>query len=132
MNTYSYVRNPVATATPPDPEPIETCDVVAVDAARVAELRPGNISCGEAMRLGEIFAALSEPTRLRILDALDEVAKRFDSNPARVSLAWLIARPGITAPIASATSLKQLDDLTEATRLELDQASIDLLNQASA
>ena len=70
MNTYSYVRNPVATATPPDPEPIETCDVVAVDAARVAELRPGNISCGEAMRLGEIFAALSEPTRLRILDAL--------------------------------------------------------------
>ena len=68
----------------------------------------------------------------RILEALDEVAKRVDSNPARVSLAWLMARPGITAPIASATSLEQLDDLTNATRLELDQSSIELLNEASA
>ena len=47
-------------------------------------------------------------------------------------LAWLIARPGITAPIASATSLEQLQDLIEATKLELDQDSIELLNQASA
>ncbi|HEV8484674.1 MAG TPA: aldo/keto reductase [Blastocatellia bacterium] len=69
---------------------------------------------------------------LRILEVLDQVAKRHDSSPARVSLAWLIARPGITAPIASATSLEQLNDLVEATRLELDRSSIDLLNEASA
>ncbi len=68
---------------------------------------------------------------MRILDALDQVAKRHDSTPARVSLAWLIACPGITAPIASATSLEQLNDLIEATRLELDQSSINLLNEAS-
>lgn len=67
----------------------------------------------------------------RILDALDKVAKQYNSTPARVSLAWLIARPSVTAPIASATSLEQLDDLIEATRLELDDASIELLNQAS-
>jgi aryl-alcohol dehydrogenase-like predicted oxidoreductase len=68
---------------------------------------------------------------LRILDALDEVSKRLASTPARVALAWLIARPSITAPIASATSLEQLDDLIEATRLELDAASLQLLNEAS-
>lgn len=68
----------------------------------------------------------------RILEALDQVAAKFNSTPARVSLAWLLARPSITAPIASATSLDQLDELFEATRLELDPASIDLLNKASA
>jgi aryl-alcohol dehydrogenase-like predicted oxidoreductase len=68
----------------------------------------------------------------RILRALDEVAEQYRSTPARVALAWLIARPGITAPIASATSLEQLDDLIEATRLELDRSAIEKLNQASA
>jgi aryl-alcohol dehydrogenase-like predicted oxidoreductase len=66
----------------------------------------------------------------RILDALDQVAKRQNSTPPHVALAWLIARPSITAPIASATNLKQLDDLIEAANLELDQSSIDLLNEA--
>jgi aryl-alcohol dehydrogenase-like predicted oxidoreductase len=68
----------------------------------------------------------------RILDALDKVAKQRRSTPARVSLAWLIARPSVTAPIASATNLEQLNDLIEATKLELDPASIEQLNQASA
>ncbi|MDQ3820147.1 MAG: aldo/keto reductase [Acidobacteriota bacterium] len=68
---------------------------------------------------------------LRILKALDEVSKREDSTPARVALAWLISRPAVTAPIASATSLEQLNDLIEATRLELDEDSIKLLNEAS-
>lgn len=68
----------------------------------------------------------------RILRALDEIAARLQSTPARVALAWLIARPGITAPIASATSLEQLNDLIEATRLALDASSIEVLNQASA
>jgi aryl-alcohol dehydrogenase-like predicted oxidoreductase len=49
-----------------------------------------------------------------------------------VALAWLMARPGITAPIASATSLDQLKDLVDSTHLELDAASIEALNQASA
>jgi len=67
-----------------------------------------------------------------ILAALDEVAAKYASTPARVALAWLIARPSITAPIASATSLDQLNDLIEATRLNLDHESIELLNRASA
>jgi len=69
---------------------------------------------------------------LRILAALDAVAKQHLSTPARVALAWLIARPSITAPIASATSAAQLTELIEATRLKLDQASIERLNVASA
>ena len=68
----------------------------------------------------------------RILDALDRVAKQYGSTPARVSLAWLIARPSVTAPIASATSVEQLDDLAQAAQLALDAASLQLLNQASA
>jgi len=68
----------------------------------------------------------------RILDALDQVAGQYHSVPAVVSLAWLIARPGVTAPIASATRLEQLADLIDATKLELDPPSIELLNKASA
>jgi aryl-alcohol dehydrogenase-like predicted oxidoreductase len=68
----------------------------------------------------------------RILAALDQVAERHGSTPARVALAWLIARPSITAPIASATSLDQLTDLIEAVNLDLDRLSILELNQASA
>ena len=67
----------------------------------------------------------------RILKALDQVSSNLDSTPGRVALAWLIARPSVTAPIASATNLEQLDDLIGATRLELDSMSIALLNDAS-
>jgi aryl-alcohol dehydrogenase-like predicted oxidoreductase len=67
-----------------------------------------------------------------ILRALDQVAGQFRSTPARAALAWLSSRPTVTAPIASATSLEQLGELIEATRLELDTAAIELLNQASA
>jgi aryl-alcohol dehydrogenase-like predicted oxidoreductase len=68
----------------------------------------------------------------RILGALDELAAQYDSTPTRVALAWLIARPSITAPIASATSLAQLTDLVEATKLELSASAIDQLTEASA
>jgi aryl-alcohol dehydrogenase-like predicted oxidoreductase len=68
----------------------------------------------------------------RILEALDKIAEKFQATPAQVALAWLMARPGITAPIASATSVDQLNDLARATELELDNASIELLNKASA
>jgi aryl-alcohol dehydrogenase-like predicted oxidoreductase len=67
----------------------------------------------------------------RIVSALDQVAKQYRSTSAKVSLAWLIERPSITAPIASATNLEQLKDLIEATELKLDDSSIELLNQAS-
>ena len=67
----------------------------------------------------------------RILHALDRVAKAQNSTPARVALAWLMERPSITAPIASATSLEQLHDLFEATQLRLKRASIELLDEAS-
>jgi aryl-alcohol dehydrogenase-like predicted oxidoreductase len=67
---------------------------------------------------------------LRILSALDQVALELSSTPARVALAWLVARPSVTAPIASATTLEQLSDLVESTRLELSPAAIEQLNQA--
>jgi aryl-alcohol dehydrogenase-like predicted oxidoreductase len=60
------------------------------------------------------------------------VAEKHGTSPAQVSLAWLIARPEITAPIVSATSLPQLDELVSATRLRLDAEDIQILNQASA
>jgi aryl-alcohol dehydrogenase-like predicted oxidoreductase len=68
---------------------------------------------------------------VRILQALDDVSARLDANPTQVSLAWLIARPGITAPIASATSVDQLKDLVAATRLKLDADAIKALDVAS-
>ena len=60
------------------------------------------------------------PRGLRILAALDEVAAGTGSTPARVAVAWVMAQPGITAPIASATSLEQLAELTAAAQLVLD------------
>jgi aryl-alcohol dehydrogenase-like predicted oxidoreductase len=68
---------------------------------------------------------------LRILDALDEVAAQVRSTPASVALAWLLHRPSVTAPIASATSEKQLDALAEAARLELTPAAVAQLDEAS-
>ena len=68
----------------------------------------------------------------RILAALDAVAKEYNANPARVALAWLMARPSVTAPIASATNLEQLKDLTAAVHLTLSPGAIEQLNAASA
>lgn len=69
---------------------------------------------------------------LAILAALDEVSAGFNATPAQVALAWLIARPSVTAPIASATNLRQLADLIKGTHLELDAAAIGRLDGASA
>jgi aryl-alcohol dehydrogenase-like predicted oxidoreductase len=66
-----------------------------------------------------------------VVAALDEVAKAAGSTPARVALAWLLAQPGVTAPIASATSEKHVADLAAAAELRLDAASIEKLNQVS-
>lgn len=67
----------------------------------------------------------------RILAALDKLAEQLDSTPGKLAIAWLIARPSITAPIASATSIEQLDDLIAATKLILDKSQLELLNHAS-
>jgi aryl-alcohol dehydrogenase-like predicted oxidoreductase len=68
----------------------------------------------------------------RILEVLDQVAKQHNSTQSGVALAWLIARPSIMAPIASATSLEQLEDLIGAATLVLDPESVELLNRVSA
>jgi aryl-alcohol dehydrogenase-like predicted oxidoreductase len=66
-----------------------------------------------------------------VLKALDEVAQRYEAKPGQIALAWLIARPGVTAPIASATNLEQLAELVEAAEIELDADSIRKLDEAS-
>ena len=68
----------------------------------------------------------------RILDALDAAAKEQNATPAQIAIAWLMARPTIAAPIASATSLAQLEDLVAATRLALPPEIMGLLDEASA
>jgi aryl-alcohol dehydrogenase-like predicted oxidoreductase len=82
-------------------------------------------------RGGGVRAMLNERGR-RILAAQDDVAAHTKSTPASVALAWLMARPSITAPIASATTLDQLEDLIAATRLKLDVGAIKQLDAASA
>ncbi len=71
------------------------------------------------------------PQGLRVLAALDAVAQRLNTTPAQAALAWQIARPSITAPIASATSLAQLEGLVAAARLKLDADAIRTLDAAS-
>jgi aryl-alcohol dehydrogenase-like predicted oxidoreductase len=68
---------------------------------------------------------------MRILAALDEVAKAKSAKPAQVALAWLMTRPAVTAPIASATTLAQLRELMGAADLALDAASLERLDRAS-
>ena len=86
---------------------------------------------GQSKRGGGIKKYLNE-RGLRILAALDAVASRTQAKPAEVALAWLINRDGVTAPIASATSLSQLDSLARAARLALSAEDIAELDQASA
>ncbi|MEZ2350607.1 aldo/keto reductase [Caballeronia sp. RCC_10] len=69
---------------------------------------------------------------LNIVDALVEVATRNSTTPATVALAWIIARPSVTAPIASATSVKQLESLAAATQLQLSAEDLKILDEASA
>lgn len=64
----------------------------------------------------------------KILDTLDAVAAKVGSTPSKVALAWMMHRHSITAPIASATSVAQLNELVDATRLSLDSESLLLLN----
>ncbi|WP_176058921.1 aldo/keto reductase [Paraburkholderia sp. BCC1876] len=83
------------------------------------------------VRGGRVEKYLNE-RGLRILGALDRVADQHGSTPATVALAWLIARPSVTAPIASATSVEQLKSLVAAVHLMLTGADIRELDEASA
>src|SRR5690554_3672346 len=68
---------------------------------------------------------------MKLLDALRRISDGVGATPAQVSLAWLMTRPGITAPIASATSLEQLDDILAAADVTLPQDAIEALDKAS-
>jgi aryl-alcohol dehydrogenase-like predicted oxidoreductase len=72
------------------------------------------------------------PRGMRILTALDDVASSHQAKPAQVALAWLMARPGVSAPIASATSVDQLHELVGAAKLSLTETDIAQLDSASA
>ena len=85
---------------------------------------------GKSARGDRVKSYLNE-RGLRILKALDEVSARLGAKPAHVALAWLITRPSVTAPIASATSMAQLEDLIAGTRLKLDRDAIRQLDEAS-
>ncbi len=69
---------------------------------------------------------------LKILEAMDQVAERYSVTVAQIAVAWMMAQPSITAPIASATKIEQLEELIKATQLTLDQDALDVLNKASA
>jgi aryl-alcohol dehydrogenase-like predicted oxidoreductase len=66
-----------------------------------------------------------------VLKALDDVAARYNAKPGQIALAWLIARPSVTAPIASATNLEQLAELVKAADIQLDAAAIQQIDAAS-
>ena len=67
---------------------------------------------------------------MRILDALDKVSQKINAPLAAISLAWIMAQPGITAPISSATSIEQLNELVRSTEIYLDADDLELLNNA--
>jgi len=71
------------------------------------------------------------PHGMEILDALGEVARRLNATPAQVSLAWLMTRPGVTAPIASATNPDQLQEILRAAEIRLDAQALAALESAS-
>ncbi|KAA2212681.1 aldo/keto reductase [Teichococcus oryzae] len=86
---------------------------------------------GQSPRGGGLKKYLN-PKGQAVLKALDAVAAKHGAKPGQIALAWLMARPSITAPIASATRLEQLEEMIAATRLTLDAGDIEALNAASA
>ncbi|NDJ58604.1 aldo/keto reductase [Enterobacteriaceae bacterium 4M9] len=86
---------------------------------------------GKSARGEKVVGQYVNPRGMKILEALDSVSDVHQVSPAQVALAWLMARPGITAPIASATTIQQINDLAGATRLTLSTEDIAVLNDAS-
>ena len=66
-----------------------------------------------------------------VVAALDDVAKRYNAKPVQVAMAWTMARPSVTAPIASATNLDQLAELLKSAEIKLDAAAIAQIDAAS-
>jgi aryl-alcohol dehydrogenase-like predicted oxidoreductase len=87
---------------------------------------------GKSARGGGVVKKYVNERGLRILAALDDAARALHARPGQVAIAWLLAQPGIAAPIASATSLEQLQELVAAARLKLDAATLRKLDEASA
>ncbi|UJD91616.1 aldo/keto reductase [Rahnella aquatilis] len=87
---------------------------------------------GKSKRGESVIARCLNERGLKILAGLDQVAGKHGAQPGQVALAWQIARPGITSPIVSATSLQQLNELAQAATLKLDESDIRTLNDASA
>lgn len=85
---------------------------------------------GKSPRGGDMDKYFDE-RGLKILAALDEISNQYKATPAAVSLAWLIQRPSVTAPIVSATSKSQLESIILAPQLNLDADAIRLLDKAS-
>ncbi len=85
----------------------------------------------QSVRGGSVAAYLNAKGD-RILQALDDVAARHNARPASVALAWMMAQPGIVAPIASATRPKQLEDLLAAVQLDLSADDLAALSDAGA
>lgn len=85
---------------------------------------------GKSARGGGVSKYLND-RGFRILDALDAVSKQYNTTPATVALAWLMAQPLVAASIASATSVAQLHDLTQAADLKLSNDALEQLNEAS-
>jgi len=81
---------------------------------------------------GERLKRYANPRGFKILDTLAAVAARQGATSAQIALAWLIARPSITAPIASATSVEQLNDIMKAPGVKLDDSDLKALDAASA
>jgi aryl-alcohol dehydrogenase-like predicted oxidoreductase len=86
---------------------------------------------GKSVRGGGAIKQYLNERGLAVLGALDAVAGAVGATPAQVAIAWQIARPSITAPIASATNERQLAELVGAARLRLDAPSIAALDRAS-
>jgi aryl-alcohol dehydrogenase-like predicted oxidoreductase len=90
----------------------------------------GEADLGQSPR-GAAIKGYLDDRGIRILTALDEVSAHHRAKPAEVALAWIMARPGVTAPIASATSIAQLDSLIKAASLRLTSEDLAVLDEAS-
>lgn len=84
---------------------------------------------GQSVRGGRMSELLDGKGKA-VLDAMDSVVEATGATHAQVALAWLIAQPGVTAPIASATSVKQIEDLLPAMTLELTKDQLEALTDA--
>jgi aryl-alcohol dehydrogenase-like predicted oxidoreductase len=96
----------------------------------------GKYRSGEALpktaRAGGVEKTYMNERGFRVLAAVEKVAAAANATPAQVSLSWLAHRPGITAPIASATSVVQLKELVGGIELKLDAEATAALDQAGA